>query len=337
MGVIDHDLTVNGTTPTLAYIQNGMTRSAVVSELDTGAWTSLDPAAISGASLRAISVAVHASAPHVAVSTGLFQDNLKVFRRNGATWSELGSPGATSACSAHESIGLALDGAIPLLTSFGAGGCGLGVDFHWLQGTWQSHASTTTFPAQLTMSANGHSDIIITDRPYVALSDNGTHWVRYWDDGASAWQNLGSSLSVNASTGFDEDIVIAADSTGQLYAAWSETNASNLTQIWVKTYTTDWTSVGGKVSGPLWASSPSLALIGDVPWVAYVESDNGLNKVFVRRWTGSNWELVGGALNDSAFSAAGDPVIVDVSGTPHVAFREPLGSGLEHLYVKSLQ
>ncbi len=287
--------------------------------------------------LAVVSLAFDGTTPYVAVSTGGFQNNLRVFRRDGAAWTEVGDPGATSACSSHESLSLVLDGTTPHLTSFGAGGCGLGVDYHWLDSTWQSHPSATTFDAQLTMNGHGHADVLFTDRPYVAFSHNGVHFVRYWDDGTSAWENLGSVLSVNTYLyGSEEDIVLAADSSGQLYAAWKETTASNLTEIWVKTYTTDWTEVGGKVSGPFWARSPSLAFIDDTPWVAYAESVNSIYNVFVRRWTGSEWELVGDSLNESTTSGAGAPVIANVGGTPYVAFREPFGSGLEHLYVKKL-
>ena len=66
--------------------------------------------------------------------------------------------------------------------------------------------------------------------------------------------------------------------------------------------------MGGKVSGPFWARSPSLAIIEDTPWIAYAESINGVYNVFVRRWTGTTWELVGDSLNQSAYSMARAPV-----------------------------
>lgn len=343
MGVVSHDMALNGPIPAVAYILNGYPRSVEVAHYFGGAWQHFDPLPVTGYYLDAVSIAYHAGVPYVAVSTGLCQNNLRVFRSDIAGWSEVGIPGVTSACAQHKSISLALELDTPRVTSFGTA-CGSGIDYFWLPGaTWQSHPSTTYYSAQLTMYANGSSDIIVTDQPYVAMSEYAYHWVRYWDAGANAWLNLGSSLDVNSNTGSNENIAITADDTGQLFAAWMETSWSSLSEIWVKTYdATGWSAVGGKVSGFSYANSPSIAIVEGRPWVAYTENVSGADQVWVRKWNGYNWELVEGALS-SPYTYGGAPVIVGTaSASPfgsraHVAYREPYGSGLEHLYVKKMQ
>jgi len=58
-----------------------------------------------------------------------------------------------------------------------------------------------------------------------------------------------------------------------------------------------------------------------------------VGRVFVRRFTGSAWQQVGPALNESYASEAYDPVLVGIGGVPYVAFREEMAGG-QYLFVK---
>ena len=92
---------------------------------------------------------------------------------------------------------------------------------------------------------------------------------------------------------------------------------------------TDWVEVGDKlVHSPTGAAfRPSIASIGGVPWVAWLEADGGTSMVRVARLddTGTGWiEVVGGAnpINHDATKNSYDPSIADVGGVPYVAWAE---------------
>jgi hypothetical protein len=74
------------------------------------------------------------------------------------------------------------------------------------------------------------------------------------------------------------------------------------------------------------ASSPSLAVIGGAPWVAWREdTGTGAYDVHVARWNGTAWTTVGGALNADTTRNAYLPQLVDFGGTPWVAWEETNG------------
>jgi hypothetical protein len=75
------------------------------------------------------------------------------------------------------------------------------------------------------------------------------------------------------------------------------------------------------------ATSPSLAMIGGAPWLAWREDPGaGAYQVHVASWNGSAWTVVGGVLNVDASRNAYLPQLVDVAGTPWVAWTETNGS-----------
>ena len=337
-GVLFHDLGTDDSWPTVAFVHvEGATRQVDIATY-TGdpAWVPLDPPPWNGA-VDPVALDFDGSTPYVMYSKGGFADNVQVKYHDGGAWQEVGSPGYTSACVGHFSIGLAMEGSTPHLITYGAGGCGLGLDYSWWDGTaWQQRPHIEgLFPGQITMSGGGRPDIVFTNDAYVALSDHGIHSVKYWDTGGGAWADLGSPLSMNANPGWQEDISITADGSGNLYAAWAEDDGSGIRDIYVKEYGADWSLLGaGKVNGQGSAASPSIAIIGGVPWLAHVEDVGGINRVFVRMWNGIIWQQIGQALNNNFASPAFDPLIVGIDGVPHVAFREESAS-VQHLYVKS--
>lgn len=73
------------------------------------------------------------------------------------------------------------------------------------------------------------------------------------------------------------------------------------------------------------ADEPDVAVIGDVPYVAWSESDGVNLEVRVARWTGAGWEHLGNAaspVNDSPVRDARGPSIVGLGGVPYVAYSE---------------
>jgi hypothetical protein len=78
------------------------------------------------------------------------------------------------------------------------------------------------------------------------------------------------------------------------------------------------------------ASSPSVAIIGGAPWVAWREdTGSGAYDVHVARWNGSAWTTVGGALNADTTRNAYLPQLVDFGGTPWVAWEETNGAAYQ--------
>jgi hypothetical protein len=140
----------------------------------------------------------------------------------------------------------------------------------------------------------------------------------------------------------ETNIALAADKDGNLYAAYTLAGSGLPSLLWVQQYSQAeqaWKVLGG---GPLPAnfmpSHPSITIIGEVPWVAFLDQGTtAMDLVNVVRYNPSqdDWFPVGNTLNDMSLGTAHDPVIVGVGPTPYVAFRqEEPAIGLQQLIVK---
>lgn len=356
--VLAHDLATDGAQLTVAYVQDaggGNRQVRVVEYSGAVAWNGLG-ASPSGLEWldEAVSLAYDGATPFVAFGGGPSGPwgAIRVMFYQAGVWLEVGAPGFPSACGVHMFIDMALDGATPHLTSMGAGGCGIGVDYGWFDGAvWQTHPSTTGFPGQLTMSGQGNPAIVYNNEALIGLADWDTvdpttiHAVKYWDGGGNAWADLDGELDMNIETGWEEHMALALDPSAALYTAWVESDggAPATDDIYVKRHDATagtWSLLGGgPINGAASATLPSITIIGTTPWVAYVETANtGVDHIRVRRFdaSASTWELVGQPLNQDVTENATAPVIVSVGGVPHVAFREEVaGPGSAWLlYVK---
>lgn len=100
-----------------------------------------------------------------------------------------------------------------------------------------------------------------------------------------------------------------------------------------------WQSVGEAVDRRLEnnVSQPTLAMMSsDRPIMAWVESSpSSLNgSIFVKRWTGTFWQNIGGALDKVKANGAQRPSItIDNTNSPIVAWEEYDGAGY-NIYVK---
>ena len=343
-GAVAHDLASHDSLLIVSYIADSLgTRIArVVKYVGAPDWVELGPSPSQGAGFvsDAIAMAYLASTPYVAYSSF---STAHVLEHVGSTWVELGAPGYPVACATHMSLSLALGGVTPHLVTFGAGGCGIGIDYgYWDGSAWQQHPSVTGFPGQITMNGNGRPDLVITDQPFVGVPEGGVSSlisVTYWDSMGGAWTDLLGPIQENTTNGFDEHMSLAADGAGNIYAAWSEEVAAGGKVIYVKRFdpiAESWTLLGGgQVSGPNEATFPSIAVIDGVPWLAYLEDSAGVDMVHVQRFDGSGgfWEPMGSVLNVDSTVSALSPVIGAIGDVPHVAFREGAGSP-QGLYVK---
>lgn len=119
------------------------------------------------------------------------------------------------------------------------------------------------------------------------------------------------------------------------YVAWSEGSSSPT--VYIRTYneaTATWSAATSISSNSLYPQVASSGASSPVPYLTYTQTDTvaGQRNVFVRKWDGANWVLVGGgALN---INDATDSVIAfDSNSVAHVAWSEKTG-GVNQIYVK---
>jgi hypothetical protein len=89
------------------------------------------------------------------------------------------------------------------------------------------------------------------------------------------------------------------------------------------------------------AFRPAVASDGKNIFVAWPEFLPGRPPLlFVKKWDGSKWSVVGAALNDAVGKgAATDPVMAVLNGKPVVAWTEaiPCGEKLQQVFVKAMK
>ena len=149
----------------------------------------------------------------------------------------------------------------------------------------------------------------------------------------AAWQEIvGGPSPIAHSVTTEGANPSLADVGGTLYVAWGANVGGTDYDVYVSKLDvsgTSWIDVGGALNHTPTdnAFRPSLASIGGVPWVAWIEYDGTSQKLRVARLndTGDGWiEVVGGAnpLNHDPTQNAWDPSIADVGGVPYVAWAE---------------
>jgi hypothetical protein len=346
--VIAHHMASDGLSQVVAYITAGATGEVnVISYSGTPLqWNNMDPSPSLGASPlnAAVSLEFSGATPYIMFSVQNAPATLHIMARDNGSWQEVGAPGYNSACWMHSFIDFAMNGVEPHITTYGAGGCGVGIDYAWWDGgAWQTEDSTTGFPGQITMNGQGDPGIIFTDKAYIGVPESG-HGVRYWNENTTKWDILGELLDENVVAGWEEPMSLISDSQGNIYVAWSENNAAGLADIYVKKYSVEdqtWTLVGiGTASGTGMANYPSIALIGSELWISFVEREGaaGIDQVYVRKFDklSSSWIQVGELANEDPAENAYYPVITGVAGVPYIAFREDSTSG-QLLYIKSYE
>lgn len=205
---------------------------------------------------------------------------------------------------------------------------------------------------------NGYSEAFSPSLTY----SGGTLWVSYYESnnsgeipkiyakqwGGSSWS--GAPIGTVGASVYQGPSQLA-DVGGKPNIAFLEVDKTVLPQatgIFVKEWNgSAWVVKGGalnRASSGSTAASPAITSDGSNPYVAwseYVTADgaymNQTNpKIYVSRWTGSQWAAVGGALNmDPSAGWALDVAITYFNGKPYVAWTERSQSGNTALYVKA--
>ena len=152
----------------------------------------------------------------------------------------------------------------------------------------------------------------------------------------NAWQPLGDSLDTDPLNDAKFSS-IARKSDNRPIVAWTEQITTSDYNVYVKERVgSTWKSLGAvdKVAGNF-TTSASIAVRSDNrPVVAFTESSNGnsLIDVFVRRWNGTSWLDIGGALSNNHLDI-NPKLVLNNTNTPFVAWISCPSSGCG-LYVK---
>jgi len=174
-------------------------------------------------------------------------------------------------------------------------------------------------------------------KPVVAWAEvfgPGNHniYVKRWN--GTLWVQLGNQLDVSTE-GDSSWPCLAVDASGSPLVAWEESR-----NIYAKRWNgTSWVQLGTalNVIPGVAVGNPSLALdAAGNPLVAWHEyGPNGTYNVYIKRWNGNGWTLLGGALNtDTTKDAMYPNLALDTSGNPVVAWVETVTPILARAYVK---
>jgi len=256
-------------------------------------------------------------------------------------------------CMGNWSVNMAMWGQDAHFTTIGAGGCGIGVGYGWYEFTSDTFIEHTDARAMgfglLPWEGHGKPGVTVTDKPYVG--DIGIDWststnvvyVVYWDEVTSQWLPLDGNLKEHNGECFGGGpgsdpcaIRLAPDSTGAIYAAWTENRDPNTRLVYVKRHDPpNWTLLGGAVNDFSSGGNPAIHFAGSELYVAYQDIAAANTQVFVKRWNGSSWDRVGPPLNINPAMEAVEPDITSIGAVVYVSFREDTGGGVYDVFVKS--
>ena len=108
-------------------------------------------------------------------------------------------------------------------------------------------------------------------------------YVAQWN--GSVWSKLGGSLNVDTGNEAQNARVVAA-ADGTVYSAWTEKNGSGVFQLYARRWDgTSWILQGGSlnVDSTLGVTEPHIAVNGNIPYAAWVESNGVANgQVYVK-------------------------------------------------------
>ncbi len=207
---------------------------------------------------------------------------------------------------------------------------------HFDGSSWVSDGTPTPVPIDMNSLAIGAG----TSRLQVAWREGALTYTAHLE--GATWVQDGGALTVdpaNASTTGTSwrDISIAFDGDVP-WIAWTEL-VSGRYSVYVRHWNgTSWVLAGGNVdNNPTLAGSaePSIAVHQGVPYVAFNEFGAGHQRVYVSKFDGTSWQLVGGILSMNSTLAAQQPQLVFAGDKPTVAFGQVTVSGVHYgLYVK---
>lgn len=199
---------------------------------------------------------------------------------------------------------------------------------------------------EMNKSSNRHAmtPSVVADKDglYLAWAEYDNHsisqiYVGQWN--GKTWEDLGGVININTERHALSPSISLGDSTP--YIAWMEYDAGGASQIYVKRWNgKEWIQMGGSlnIDATRQATVPSLAMKGNIPYVAWAEIDeSGISYVYVKHWKGSSWVQDGAYLNITADRVGTAPSIAIKGEEIYVAFSEADANRIYQLYVKRLE
>jgi hypothetical protein len=202
----------------------------------------------------------------------------------------------------------------------------------FIGGTWQAIGGALSAVAGDTDALEPSLKIATNGNPVVAWQEsNGVDSNIYVYRFAGTWQVVGGALSGSSVAGSSAlSPSLDLDSASNPVVAWRESNGGTTAEdVYVYKFSAGtWQAVGGALNSVVGATNvgnPYLVLdSANKPVVAWDEATAGTNNVYVRRWSGSVWQGVGGKLSavGANTDALAPAITLDSSGSPIIAWSE---------------
>ena len=163
---------------------------------------------------------------------------------------------------------------------------------------------------------------------FLAWTEPDTHgiqqvYIKRLVDG-KRWEPVGKSL--NRDRGYSSSTPSIGTNGRELFLAWTEKNADNVSQLYVKSWNgTAWENLGGSlnVTGDREAKSPMLAVLNGIPYVAWNEAgEKEWSRLFIRHWNGDSWVSDGPGFALEARHISQAPFFLFQEGTGHLVWAE---------------
>lgn len=174
-------------------------------------------------------------------------------------------------------------------------------------------------------------------------------YVKRWVMGS--WQEVGAGSAsgggISQNSGVSNNPVVDVSEAGIPYITWHD-NSSGDDEIYVRRWNgSAWVEVGagsatgGGISNNAGESGwPVIAIAPDeTPYITWHDSTSGNYEVYVRRWNGSSWEVVGagsasgGGISNNAGMSWFQSLAINQSNTPYISWQDDTSGDFE-IYVR---
>ena len=162
-------------------------------------------------------------------------------------------------------------------------------------------------------------------------------FVKHWT--GEEWVPNGKSLNIDPSSHAVSPSITSNGS--EPYIAFVEFNQQGIAQVHIRRWLEEkWVNLSGSINmnPEHHALSPTSAFKDVIPFVAWAESSSeGIPRIHIKHWTGSNWVLDDSSLNVEVTKPASAPTLAVVQGRLHAAWSEADATGIYSIVVKVRQ
>lgn len=125
----------------------------------------------------------------------------------------------------------------------------------------------------------------------------------------------------------------------ELFVAWTESDSHGIQQLYIRRLKDGlaWDQFGRSQNRDrsYSSSAPFIATNGKNLFLAWTEkNDANVSQLYVKQWNGSEWENLGGVLNNKPEKDARSPMIAFLNGFPYLAWNETGEKEWSKLYIK---